>query len=78
MEMGLGDDKHEDKYLTVWDEWSPEVFQQAELPLPPDELMPPLYTLSGINKSKPSMDNYKPSGSKPVPLIENRLLTPEG
>lgn len=42
MDMGLGDDKDEDKYLTKWEEWSPEVFQQAELPLPPEELMPPL------------------------------------
>lgn len=77
IDIGLGDDKDEDKYLTRWEEWTPEAFQQAELPLPPDELMPPLYKLVGTNVSKPKGLPYMTSGSKALPLLENSLLTPE-
>jgi len=41
IEPGYGDDKHEEKYDTVWNEWAPEMYNESGLPPPPDKLLPP-------------------------------------
>jgi sulfite reductase alpha subunit-like flavoprotein len=60
-ETGFGDDKHEEKYLTVYDDWAPNLFSDIGLPPPPDILLPPQYGLSlleGEDESEP----YIPAG----------------
>lgn len=40
-EVGLGDDKDEEKFETVYNEWAPNMFADFGLPPPPDVLLPP-------------------------------------
>lgn len=45
-EAGYGDDKDEEKFETVYNEWAPNMFSDAGLPVPPDVLLPPNYGLN--------------------------------
>ena len=78
--MGLGDDKDEEKYETVWNEWLPELWNELGTPVPPMELLPPTYSVYIDNEGElPSMEErYVPLGTKLVPMTTNKLITPEG
>jgi len=63
--------------MNKWDTWSPELYNDSGLPLPPDELMPPLFKIH-LNTKKPENKWFTPFDSIQLDLIENKLLTPEG
>lgn len=58
---GLGDDRHDEKYETEWQEWSPELFNQAGLKAPPEELLPPSFHVAIIDE-KVEDERYVPKG----------------
>ena len=44
-ERGLGDDKDDERFETVYSDWAPDMFSEAGLPTPPDVLLPASYAL---------------------------------
>jgi pyruvate dehydrogenase (NADP+) len=77
LERGLGDDQAPDRYETAWEEWAPTLFTEEKLPQPPEELMPPNYGVT-VSESKGNEKEYVPKDTQKVPLLTNKLLTPEG
>jgi sulfite reductase alpha subunit-like flavoprotein len=57
--VGYGDDKHEEKYETEYNEWMPNMCSEAGLPLPPDILLPPNYALN-ILETEDTSEPYIP------------------
>jgi sulfite reductase alpha subunit-like flavoprotein len=43
MDMGMGDDKDEDKWETKWNEWIPDLWNELGTAPPAQELLPPSY-----------------------------------
>ena len=45
VEIGLADDKDEERYETVWNEWVPELWNELGTDPPSMTLLPPTYNL---------------------------------
>lgn len=45
MEMGMADDKDEDRYETKWNEWVPELWNELGTDPPAQILLPPSYNV---------------------------------
>lgn len=45
VELGLGDEKAEEKHETAWQEWSPNLFNELNLKNPPDTLLPQSFNI---------------------------------
>ncbi|XP_064607290.1 pyruvate:ferredoxin oxidoreductase-like [Liolophura sinensis] len=78
LDIGLGDDKDDEKYETAWSDWCPNLWNELGTPPPPQELMPPTYrvevdTTGSVSAPK---DAIVPSGYKLVPMTKNVVLTP--
>ena len=46
MEMGLADDKDEERYETAWNEWAPALWNELGTDPPSMTLLPPTYNLA--------------------------------
>ena len=75
MEMGLADDKDEDKYETKWNEWVPELWNELGTEPPAQVLLPPSYTVA-VDESGAAPERMPPPGTVLVPMTKNVLLTP--
>lgn len=73
-EPGYGDDHHEDKYWTVFDEWAPNMYNEAGLPAPPDVLLPPQYNLS-FSEGEATTERYLPKTFQWINMNENTRIT---
>lgn len=78
IDLGLGDDKDEERYESAWNEWAPELWNELGTDPPAMELLPPSYDVkidtSGTSAAVP--DVITPPGTTLVPLYHNRVLTP--
>ncbi|XP_014679991.1 PREDICTED: pyruvate dehydrogenase [NADP(+)], mitochondrial-like, partial [Priapulus caudatus] len=45
MNLGLGDDKEDEKYEAAWNEWIPDLWNEIKCEEPTKELLPPSYTV---------------------------------
>ena len=45
LDLGLGDDKDEDRYESKWDEWLPNLFNELKTDPPAQVLLPPTYNV---------------------------------
>ena len=45
LDMGLADDKDEDRYETAWNEWVPELWNELGTDPPAQVLLPPSYNV---------------------------------
>ncbi|XP_013418498.1 uncharacterized protein LOC106179427 isoform X2 [Lingula anatina] len=78
LNLGLGDDKDEEKYETAWNEWCPNLWNELGTPPPPQELLPPTYkvNIDTTGEISAPTEALTPAGSKIIPLTKNVLLTP--
>jgi pyruvate/2-oxoacid:ferredoxin oxidoreductase beta subunit/flavodoxin len=77
MEIGMGDDKDEDRWETRWNEWIPELWNELGTPPPPQELLPPSYRVLVEGATSAAVpDVIVPTGTKQIPMVKNQLLTP--
>uniref|UniRef100_A0A6A7FYI8 pyruvate dehydrogenase (NADP(+)) n=3 Tax=Hirondellea gigas TaxID=1518452 RepID=A0A6A7FYI8_9CRUS len=72
---GLGDDQDEDKYETVLEDWSPDLYNEMGMKEPEKKLLPANYQI--VLDSSETPETYVPEGAKPVELEFTELLTPE-
>ena len=86
-DVGLGDDQDEDKWETAWVDWSPALYDELNLPPPPQEMLPASCTLKIEPKAsadyskivKPFIMPRDTAGpSTLVPMETSRPLTPGG
>lgn len=78
-ETGLGDDKDEEKYETKWYDWFPNLAAELKWPEPPQEVQPPKFNISITTQTEfKKFDTFMPAGTKLVPLLKNRRLSPDG
>ncbi|CAH1775312.1 unnamed protein product [Owenia fusiformis] len=79
LNIGLGDDKDEEKYETAWNEWCPELWSELGTPAPPQELLPASYSVY-IDQAGtiPVAEGpiCAPPGTKQCPMPINMLLSP--
>ena len=86
MDCGLGDDQDEDKWETAWTDFAPALYDELQLPAPPQELLPPSSTIAieaaAVGGSKVQIPFILPRDaggpSTLVPLETSRPLTPGG
>ena len=63
MEMGMGDDKAEERYETAWNEWVPELWNELGTDPPSMTLLPPSYNISVDDTGSTSVpDVHVPPG----------------
>merc|ERR1712048_319502 len=79
LEMGIGDDRDEDKWETGFNKWLPEFWKAIKAPEPVDDGAPksPLYELTPHNEYKLVPNQLCPPGSVLLPVIENKRMTPD-
>ena len=86
-DIGLGDDQDEDKWETAWVDWAPALYDELELPPPPQEMLPAQNTVAiepaaTADHSKVKqlfiMPRDTAGPSTLVPIETQRPLTPGG
>eukprot|EP00494_Astrolonche_serrata_P030728 UN30996 len=80
--MGNGDDQDEDKFETALEEWMPPLWAGVGAKEPERKLLDPSYglkvTSSAETKTRPASDVILPTGTTPLVMSKNMLLSPEG
>eukprot|EP01126_Amoeba_proteus_P013322 TRINITY_DN1563_c0_g1_i3.p1 TRINITY_DN1563_c0_g1~~TRINITY_DN1563_c0_g1_i3.p1 ORF type:complete len:1265 (+),score=333.47 TRINITY_DN1563_c0_g1_i3:158-3796(+) len=80
--LGLGDDQHEDKWETKWQEWLPDLWNMLGTKQPPQQLLPATHEVAQVSNVKPDQEIILPRdpvGSGILcPMVTNKLLTPGG
>ena len=76
MDLGLGDDKDEDKWESRWNEWVPDLWNELGTAPPAMELLPPSYKVHVDSTTSGVPDVCVPTGTKLIPLTKNIVLTP--
>jgi len=78
LEMGIGDDRDEDKWETGFNKWLPEFWKAIKAPEPADDGSPktPLYELTPHNDYKLVPNQICPPGAALLPVLENKRMTP--
>ena len=80
MDIGLGDDKDEDKFETALEQWLPEFFRVTNAPESPDEheISEPIVELEVVpNKEETTVVQVIPPGTKLLTLEKNVRITAE-
>jgi len=80
LEMGIGDDRDEDKWETGFNTWLPKFWETIKAPEPVDDGAPkkPLFDLTFHNDSTHVPEQICAPGATLLEVLENKSLTPEG
>lgn len=78
LEIGIGDDRDEDKWETGYNVWLPKFFDAIKAPEIKDDGKPkePLFNISFHEGATPLARKLCPPGAQLLSVIENRRLTP--
>jgi len=78
LEMGVGDDRDEEKWETGFNKWLPDFWKASKASEPSDDGSPktPLYDLTRHDDCKLVPTQICPPGAALLPVIENRQMTP--
>jgi len=77
MNVGLGDDKDDEKWETAFADWEPDLYGQMQLPEPPAVLgESPFKVTVGVD-AKPDTDSILPMGATKLPMVVNEQRQPD-
>eukprot|EP01065_Artemidia_motanka_P047259 TRINITY_DN7361_c0_g1_i1.p1 TRINITY_DN7361_c0_g1~~TRINITY_DN7361_c0_g1_i1.p1 ORF type:complete len:2051 (+),score=805.57 TRINITY_DN7361_c0_g1_i1:77-6229(+) len=77
IDVGLGDDKDDEKWETVFADWEPDLYGQMQLPEPPAVLGESPFKVTMGGDAKPETETITPAGAKPLRMVDNVQKQPD-
>merc|ERR1719453_106563 len=79
LDMGIGDDKDEDKFETGFEKWLPEWIDTVKAPADPKENDPPapLFELTPVEARDALPNLSRPPRTQRLPVSFNKRISPE-
>jgi len=74
--VGMGDDKDDEKWETVFSEWEPDLYGQMQLAEPPAELGPPNFNVTMGEKGEPEKAHILPQTATLLAMPGNIRMNP--